>query len=57
MRPGESNLSALADEWQALDGERACLLRELGVASLAEASARHERWQQLENDRANHARA
>jgi hypothetical protein len=56
IRPGESNLSALADELRSLDTERTHLLRELGVASVAEADARHEQWRTLTAERTQHAR-
>jgi hypothetical protein len=56
IRPGESDLSALVDELRSLDTERARLLRELGVTSVAEADARHEQWTTLKGEREQHAR-
>ncbi|MDE1182514.1 AAA family ATPase [Paraburkholderia sp.] len=44
VMPGESDLSAVLDELGALESQHAQCLRTLGVASLADATQRHEQW-------------
>ncbi len=56
IKPGETNLSALIDELLALESEHARLLEELGVPGVAQAQARHEKWQALTAEKAGHAR-
>ena len=53
--PGVSDVSALVDELQALEVERARLLLEMGVPSVAEAVSRRDRWKALCTEKAGQA--
>ncbi|KMY86047.1 DNA double-strand break repair Rad50 ATPase [Candidatus Paraburkholderia calva] len=56
IKPGETDLSALSAQLRELEREHAQVLRELGVASLAEANRHHEKWQQLTAEKSTHVR-
>ncbi len=53
--PGVSDVSALIDALQALEAERARLLLEMGVPSVAEAVSRRDRWKALSAEKAGQA--
>ncbi|CAN0627354.1 AAA_23 domain-containing protein [Burkholderia multivorans] len=53
--PGVSDVSALIDALQALEAERARLLLEMGVPSMAEAVSRRDRWKALSAEKAGQA--